>query len=618
MSSIDSGILLKREKEKEILRDLRQRLGDYVTKNQRLEDELFAIGTKYNTTNNHLIEAKKIHKDFTEEKEKEISELKLIIENQAIKNSKNSLEIKHLSERVEDFEKNEKLLLQLQNEFKKVSKANELLTTENSTLQEQNESYRRSLIQLKEFKKSSNTKITSLEKEVQTLEKIIEQHGSIKEKTINELIQRKEEELKSAYEGWSNETDKSLKKIETSLKEEHEKGMRNEEKKLQDLKKRYSSKCKEHEMLKDRFLDLNKEMETKIKQLASRYRFNVSQWEKKANSLEDNNENLSDILKEEQTRFHEFMNSKVSYDAELLHIKDILDGEELRAGNRKRRYSDLSPDINNSISQNEENFEETKALSSFSPNIIKSKMVNGINIFQKSALQAVKSVKYSVPSLFKGYNDINSNEAGSQIDMKTSERKEGNPKEINKRYKTINGYLFKAVASEHQEKKGGDEAEGKNQESLLITDVEERKGENEDLDISLTSINDSHTIMNGDDNNSTSTNVLFSPNPKKHKKAITLPHRSPNLMKKATSGTIRKDIEIDIIDKTCNSTKRNKDENITKGVSNVKQNRRSSVESTISQITLLSEFNEEHSPRTRLVKKREKSALGHQCSWEEC
>ena len=51
------------EKEKEILRDLRQRLGDYVTKNQRLEDELFAIGTKYNTTNNHLIEAKKIHKE---------------------------------------------------------------------------------------------------------------------------------------------------------------------------------------------------------------------------------------------------------------------------------------------------------------------------------------------------------------------------------------------------------------------------------------------------------------------------------------------------------------------------------------------------------------------------
>merc|ERR1712196_762872 len=142
-----------------------------------------------------------------------------------ITNSQNILENKHLLEKAKNFEKNEEALHKLQIDFKRVSKDNELLEEENATLKEQNESYRRSMIQLKEFKKSSTIKTNLLTKEINTLRQNIGESESIKEETINELIQRKEEELKSAYEGWSNETDISLKKIESSLKEKHQEEM---------------------------------------------------------------------------------------------------------------------------------------------------------------------------------------------------------------------------------------------------------------------------------------------------------------------------------------------------------------------------------------------------------
>ena len=90
MLSSHSSILLKREKEKEILRTLRQRLGEYVTKNQRLEDELFALQNKFNVVNNTLSETKKLNQEAAEEKEEELTELKLVLENQAITNSQKS------------------------------------------------------------------------------------------------------------------------------------------------------------------------------------------------------------------------------------------------------------------------------------------------------------------------------------------------------------------------------------------------------------------------------------------------------------------------------------------------------------------------------------------------
>lgn len=372
------------------------------------------------------------------------------------------------------------------------------------------------------------------------------------------------------------------------------------------------SKCNDYEMLKDRFLALNKEMETKVKELASRYRFNVSQWEKKANSLENNNENLSDILKDEQTRFHEFMNSKISYDAELLHIKDILDGEDSRANKRKRRYSDLSPGID-SVHQKEGNIAKTKALPTFSPNIVKTKVTNSINILQKSAVEAIKT---SVPLLFGRPSDHKSNDTTTEatgIQKQVSEEECRNFTESNKRCKTNKGDLVKSVAYESQQS----EESNKNEEcaeNSIKDDIKETIGydkvHEENLDIS---INDSNTITNCEDNNSATTTSLFSPNSTETVKLMHSSSRSLNLAKKAYQGLKKKDVDIDIIGESENHT-----EDIAKVASNKNQNRRGSVESTISQITFVSEFDGRSRSRASPRKTRNKSTLGHQCSWEAC
>merc|ERR1712196_42710 len=113
---------------------------------------------------------------------------------------------------------------------------------------------------------------------------------------------------------------------------------------------------------------------------------------------------------------------------------------------------------------------------------MKSKMVNGITFFQKSALDAVHSVVSKVPVIFKGLDDHTSGES-LDVDMQVDNKNTGEEKEnfdkLSKRYKTSKENIVDSVDSEGDAIEKLQQANKEHRESPLDNEFEESNEANQ-------------------------------------------------------------------------------------------------------------------------------------------